>query len=122
VSDEVNEMSPTSDDDYETFEDKEHDRIFFGLLFDNLELHAVRYREQAESLIKLKEIEIINADMILNFSLEEGGCAFRISRDGGFEYNSLGWSSIDKSNKAKVKSLMEYFASCDASLTMEAGQ
>ena len=119
MSDDVDDNSLNNDVDFMTPEDLEKERIFFDLLFDNLETHAVRYREQAQTLIKLKEIESLTADLILNFSIEDGGFAFRVSRDGGFEYNFLEWTSVDRKKTAKIESNMQCFASCEARFTLE---
>lgn len=122
MNDDVDEEFLTHDVDITTPEDLEQERVFFDLLFDNLEANEDRYREQAQTLIKLREIEISTADLRLNFSLEDKGCAFRISQDGGFEYNSLGWTSVNRKQEAKVKSLMQFFAQCEARISMEYGE
>ena len=109
MSDDVDDNSLNNDVDFMTPEDLEKERIFFDLLFDNLETHAVRYREQAQTLIKLKEIESLTADLILNFSIE----------DGGFEYNFLEWTSVDRKKTAKIESIMQCFASREARITLE---
>jgi hypothetical protein len=119
MNDDVDDEFLMHDVDFMTPEDLEQEKVFFDLLFDNLEAHEDRYRAQAQALIKLKEIEISNGHLMLNFSLEGKGCAFRISQDGGFDYLSLGWTSVDRKKEAKMKSLMLYFAECEARISME---
>lgn len=100
-------------------EEQEEESAYFELLIKLKEENASRYEAQATSLLKAKELEVLINNKILHFAIENRGCTFRISRDGGFEYVTRGWTRLNGSKRNKINSLIFYFAGYEARILAE---
>ncbi|HUW87272.1 MAG TPA: hypothetical protein VMW30_02705 [Candidatus Paceibacterota bacterium] len=97
-----------------TPEELEEERAYFQLIYDlELKNHS-RYEMQAELLMKNGEFSITINNSLLLYTLEDDGCTFRVSTDGGFDYCKLGWSSLGWRKHEKLKRLMAEFADSEA--------
>ena len=92
----------------------EEERAYFQLIYDLEVKNHSRYERQAELLMKNGEFSIAIKDSLLLYTLEDGGCAFRVSTDGGFDYCKLGWSSLGWRKHEKLKRLIAEFAESEA--------
>jgi len=97
----------------------EHEHLYFGLISRYLESNLERYKMQAMELIKSREIEISFQGTLMNFSIEDRGCAFRISYDGGIEFQFRTWTKLDLRKSLKLKALPMFFAACEADISLE---
>lgn len=97
-----------------TPEELEEERAYFRLIYDLEVKNHSRYEMQAELLMKNGEFSITINNSLLLYTLEDGGCAFRVSRDGGFDFCKLGWTSLGRRKHDKLKSLVGEFADSEA--------
>ena len=97
-----------------TPEELEEERAYFQFIYDLEVKNHSRYETQAELLMKNGEFSITINNSLLLYTLEDGGCAFRVSTDGGFDYIKLGWSSLGGRKPEKLKSLIAEFADSEA--------
>ncbi len=97
-----------------TPEDLEQEREYFQLICDLEVKNRSRYEKQAELLLDRGEFSITLNDSLLLYTLENGGCSFRVSRDGGFDFNKLGWASLRRRKVQKLKTLIGEFANSEA--------
>ena len=97
-----------------TPEELEEERAYFQFIYDLEVKNHSRYETQAELLMKNGEFSITINNSLLLYTLEDGGCAFRVSTDGGFDYIKLGWSSLGRRKSEKLKSLIAKFADSEA--------
>ncbi len=97
-----------------TPEELEEERAYFQLIYDLEVKNHSRYETQAELLMKNGEFSITINNSLLLYTIEDGGCAFRVSTDGGFDYSKLGWSSLVRSKPEKLKNLIAEFADSEA--------
>lgn len=97
-----------------TPEELEEERTYFQLIYDLEVKNQSRYETQAKLLMKNGEFSITINNSLLLYTLEDGGCSFRVSTDGGFDYCKLGWSSLGRRKHEKLKRLMEEFAESEA--------
>lgn len=112
-------MEEEIDEAFMTPEEQEQERIFFESVFTRLEANKSRFQRQADELLEKGELEIQLEDKLLNFLLERNGCAFRTSEDGGFEYEFLSWTLLNKRRNLQIDSLVSYFAQCEVRSVME---
>lgn len=97
-----------------TPEELEEERAYFQFIYDLEVKNHSRYETQAELLLKNGEFSITINNLLLLYTLEDGGCSFRVSTDGGFNYCKLGRSSIGRRKHEKLKRLIEEFAESEA--------
>lgn len=97
-----------------TPEDLEREREYYQLIYDLEVKNRSRYEEQAELLLKRGEFSITLNDSLLLYTLEGGGCSFRISKDGGFDFYKLGWTNLGRRKHKKLKTLIGEFADSEA--------
>ena len=94
-------------------------REYFQLIRDLGVKNRSRYEKQAELLLKGGELSITLNNALLLYTLEDGGCSFRVSRDGGIDFYKLGWTSLRRRKSKKVKTLIEEFEQSEAQATLE---
>ena len=97
-----------------TPDDLEREREYFQLIYDLQVENRSRYEKQAELLIEGGEFSITLNDSLLLYTLEGGGCSFRISRDGGFDFCKLGWTNLGGRKAKKLETLIGEFANSEA--------
>lgn len=96
-------------------EDLERERDYFQLVSDLEVRNLSRYEKQAELLLKSGEFSITLNDSLLLYTLEDGGCSFRVSKDGGFDFYKLRWTNLSRRKREKLKTLIWEFANSEAS-------
>lgn len=101
-----------------TPEDLEREREYFQLICDLEVKNRSRYEKQAELLLKRGEFSITLNDSLLLYTLEDGGCSFRVSKDGGFDFYKLGWANLQRRKGAKLKTLVGEFANSEAQIIL----
>lgn len=98
--------------------DLEGKREYFQLICDLEVKNRSRYEKQAELLLKHGEFSITLNDSLLLYTLEDGGCSFRVSKDGGFDFNKLGWTNLRRRKHEKLETLVGEFANSEAQVIL----
>lgn len=101
-----------------TPEDLEREQAYLQLICDLEVKDRSRYEKQAELLLKRGELSITLNGSLLLYTLENGGCSFRVSKDGGFDFNKLWWTSLKRRKHEKVETLIGKFANSEAQVIL----
>jgi hypothetical protein len=109
-------MSYADDNDSANEEDSVREQAYLDYVFRLLEGNEVRYREEAKTLLKDGEYWHSHGNSVLVYSIENRGCASRISMDGGFDFHLLSWTPLGFRKTDKYRTLEFNFAQSEAQL------
>lgn len=108
----------TKAESFLTPEELEEERAYFQFINDLTVKNRSRYEKQAELLLKSREFSIAIGKSFLLYTLEDGGCAFRVSKDGGFDFSKLGWTSLGRNKQKNLEILVREFADSEARMVL----